>query len=74
MPAERHFQHIEGVAVAAASSENIMAVIRVVAGRYAIVCGAAVLFTLGLVGADRATEPFLFDQELVLDVRPMPPN
>jgi hypothetical protein len=46
---------------------------RLVAGRYAIVYGAAVLFTLWLVGADRAAEPFPFDQELVLDVRPMPP-
>lgn len=46
---------------------------RLVAGRYAVACGAAALFTLGLVGAGRATEPFPFDQELVLDVRPMPP-
>ena len=44
-----------------------------VAGRYAVVCGAAALFMLGLVGPDRAAEPFPFDQELVLDVRPMPP-
>jgi heat shock protein HslJ len=73
MPAGRHFHQVEGVAAAAANLENVMIDIRLVAGRSAFVCGATLAVTLGLAGPNRAGEPFPFDQELVLDVRPMPP-
>jgi heat shock protein HslJ len=51
-----------------------MSIARLVAGRSLFVCGvaAALLLTLG-VGPGRAADPFPFDQELLLDVAPMPP-
>lgn len=49
-----------------------MTLIRLIAGRHAVVfCVlAAGLFAAG--GAGRAAEPFPFDRELLLDVAPMP--
>jgi hypothetical protein len=44
-----------------------------VAGRYAVVCAAVGLLTFGLAGRGRSTEAFPFDQDLILDVRPMAP-
>jgi hypothetical protein len=72
-PAGRHFQRLEGVAAAPADPENMMTDIRLIAGRHAVAIYilAAGLFAAG--GAGRAAEPFPFDQELLLDVRPMPP-
>jgi len=50
-----------------------MSIARLVAGWSLFVCGvaAALLLTLG-VGPGRAADPFPFDQELLLDVAPMP--
>ena len=51
-----------------------MSFARLIAGRCLIVCGvaAALLLALGA-GPGRAADPFPFDQELLLDVTPMPP-
>jgi hypothetical protein len=55
-----------------ADPENMMTFLRLIAGRHAVVfCVlAAGLFAAGTAG--RAAEPFPFDQELLLDVAPMP--
>jgi hypothetical protein len=66
-------QRLEGVAAATADPENMMTDICLIAGRPAVaICVlAAGLFAAG--GAGRAAEPFPFDQELLLDAKPMPP-
>jgi hypothetical protein len=51
----------------------MMIVLRLIAGRPAIVLSAFVAALLAACGSGRAAEPFPFDQELLLDVRPMPP-
>jgi hypothetical protein len=63
----------KGVAAAAVGSENTMIDFCLVAGRFAIISGVAGLLLLGLVAPNRAADRFPFDQELILDVRPMPP-
>jgi hypothetical protein len=50
-----------------------MIVFRLVAGRFAIASGVGAVLLLGLVAPNRAADRFPFDQELILDVRPMPP-
>jgi hypothetical protein len=50
-----------------------MKLLRPTAGRHAFVCGALALTLFGLAGAVRATQPFPFDQTLMLDVAPMRP-
>jgi heat shock protein HslJ len=42
-------------------------------GRFAVVFGVAALLMLGLAAPNRAADVFPFDQELILDVRPLPP-
>ncbi len=69
-----HFSWREGVAAAAADSENMMSFKGLTAGRHSIVRGllAAGLLLLAAKAALPAEE-FPFDQELILDTAPMPP-
>lgn len=50
-----------------------MTAVRPIAGRSAIVLTALVVALLAVCDLSRAAEPFPFDRELLLDVRPMPP-
>ena len=50
-----------------------MTILRLTAGRYGFVLGALALTLIGLAGPGRATQPFPFDQLLMLDVAPMRP-
>jgi hypothetical protein len=47
--------------------------IRLIAGRHAVAICVLAAGLFAAVGAGRAAERFPFDQELLLDVRPMPP-
>jgi heat shock protein HslJ len=49
----------------------MMRSVRLVAGRCSVVCFVVALLVIA--GRARAIEPFPFDQELILDVRPMAP-
>jgi hypothetical protein len=66
-------QSLEGVAAATADPENMMTDIRLIAGRPAVAICVLAAGLFAAVGADRAAERFPFDQELLLDVRPIPP-
>jgi hypothetical protein len=50
-----------------------MTIHRLIAGRHCFACGALALMLLGFAGAGRATQPFPFDQPLMLDTAPMRP-
>jgi len=50
-----------------------MIVLRPIAGRPAVVCGALALMLLGLAVPGHAVQPFPFDQMLRLEVKPMRP-
>ncbi len=50
-----------------------MTAIRLIAGRPAFVFCALAVGVLTVCSPGRATEPFPFDRELILDARPMPP-
>lgn len=69
-----HFRWREGVAAAAADSENMMSFNGLTAGRHSVVRGilAASLLLLAA-NAALPAEEFPFDQELILDTAPMPP-
>jgi heat shock protein HslJ len=64
---------LEGVAAATADPEHMMTDIRLIAGRPAVAICVLAAGLFAAVGAGRAAEPFPFDQELLLDARPMPP-
>jgi hypothetical protein len=51
----------------------MMTDIRLIAGRPAVAICVLAAGLFAAVGAGRAAEPFPFDHELLLDVRPMPP-
>jgi len=69
-----HFTWCEGVAAAAADSENMMYFNGLTAGRHSIVRGLfAAGFLLLAAKAALPAEEFPFDQELILDTAPMPP-
>jgi len=66
-------QSLDGVAAATADPENMMTNIRLIAGRPAVAICVLAAGLFAAVGAGRSAERFPFDQELLLDVRPMPP-
>jgi hypothetical protein len=72
-PADGISNGSKGVAAATACPEHMMPVLRLIAGRPAIACCVLAVGLLTAWVASRASEPFPFDQELILDARPMPP-